>query len=87
MKSFLTTCCARIFFWATLFCLGTNLVADPIDFTSSHNLKVVFDAGVRPWRLQGLESRDCIVTDQEISIQFTDSQAFSVVSQFETGFL
>jgi hypothetical protein len=84
MKSFLTTCCARIFFWATLFCLVTNLAADAIDFTKGHNLKEVFDAGVQPWRLQGLEGSQCIVTNQEVSFLFTDSKPFSLNAQIAT---
>jgi len=44
-----------LFGWGTLYAGGRSV----LDFRSSHNLKVVFDAGLRPWRVKGLENDTC----------------------------
>jgi hypothetical protein len=50
-------------------CLRADVVqTGTIDFRQGANLKMIFDGGLRPYRLQGLESRCCVFDNAVLSI-------------------
>jgi len=50
-----------------------------IDFTQSHNLKAIFDAGLRPWRMLGLESAACELGNEDLKILLPDKCTINLV--------
>jgi hypothetical protein len=69
-------------FLVVLGCAMTNTRAEsPIDFSSSDNLKAVYDAGFRPWRSTMFS---CIVTDKTVSVILPENAQFSLPAQVAT---
>lgn len=69
-------------FLVVLGCAVTNTRGEnPIDFSSSDNLKAVYDAGFRPWRSTMFS---CIVTDKTVSVILPENTQFSLPAQVAT---
>lgn len=49
-----------------------------IDFSESDNLKVLFDAGLRPSRVLGLESQECEIGTARLAIRLPGSPEFDI---------
>ncbi|MBI1817518.1 MAG: hypothetical protein HYR72_21290 [Deltaproteobacteria bacterium] len=49
-----------------------------VDFSQSDNLKAVFDAGLRPWRLAGLEKRNCDLGEENLNITLPNGRQFAI---------
>lgn len=63
------------------FVVGSARAESPIDFSTSDNLKAVYDAGFRPWRTT-MDS--CTVTDKNISVILPGNAQFSLPSEIAT---
>lgn len=73
---------ALLIFIAVLGLVGMKAQAEnPIDLSTSDNLKAVYDAGFRPWR-STLHS--CTVTDKNISVILSENAQFSLSTQIAT---
>jgi hypothetical protein len=78
----------QILGWSFIFaiCLALGLEAATnqptqhvIDFSAGHNLKTIFDAGLRPWRLPGLENANCMLDRVNLKMIFPGKVNFSVI--------
>ncbi len=49
-----------------------------VDFGKSENLKVLFDAGLRPWRTLGLESAECEIGREQLTIRLPGGDEFEM---------
>jgi hypothetical protein len=52
-----------------------------VDLSQSNNLKAFFDAGLRPWRLQGLESSECMLMNENLRIILPGNTSFSLKTE------
>jgi hypothetical protein len=52
-----------------------------VDLSQSDNLKAFFDAGLRPWRLPGLENSDCILQNDNLRIILPGSISFNLQTE------
>jgi len=49
-----------------------------IDLRQPANLKMIFDGGLRPWRLQGLEKSCCVVEESYITVILPNAAPFTI---------
>jgi hypothetical protein len=49
-----------------------------VDFSKTDNLKAVFDAGLRPWRLLGLENSVCMLGKENLKIVMSGNANFTL---------
>jgi hypothetical protein len=52
-----------------------------IDFRQGANLKMIFDGGLRPYRLQGLESNTCVFDKAVVTVIFPDTAPVTFQAQ------
>lgn len=52
-----------------------------VDLSQSDNLKAFFDAGLRPWRLPGLENSNCELMNKELNIVLPENLAFHLKAE------
>jgi len=62
-----------------LFAAAPNVMSqNTIDFSKSTNLKAIYDAGLRPWRVRPDEASTLLLTDQHIRVIAPNGKAFSM---------
>ena len=49
-----------------------------VDLSKSDNLKTIFDAGVRPWRMPGLEDDSCMLENINVKFLLPEELGFSL---------
>jgi hypothetical protein len=57
------------------------MAENTIDFSKSTNLKVVYDAGLRPWRVRSDEISNLHITDQSVRVIAPNGGAFTMSVQ------
>jgi hypothetical protein len=57
---------------------GQALESGTIDFRQPANLKMVFDGGLRPYRLQGLENSCCVFDKATLTVILPNSSPFTL---------
>lgn len=58
-----------------------TMAENTIDFSKSTNLKVVYDAGLRPWRVRPDEISNLHITDQSVRVIAPNGAAFTMSVQ------
>lgn len=58
----------------------SNDVVHTVDFSQSSNLKTIFDAGLRPWHLQGLENMHCELGNENLKIILPGNVSISIIA-------
>ena len=57
---------------------SNGMAENTIDFSKSHNLKAIYDAGLRPWRVRANETRSLKITNEQVRIIGPGTNPFSV---------
>jgi hypothetical protein len=55
-----------------------------LDLSQSDNLKAFFDAGLRPWRMPGLESDECVLMNENLQIILPGKLSFHLQTEMVT---
>jgi len=69
------------FAWLSVWIFGSACLCmgeATIDFSHSTNLRTIYDAGLRPWRVRPDEKHSLNLTDQKISVVFPGGGRFSM---------
>jgi len=66
---------------AALMATSNSMAENTIDFSKSTNLKAVYSAGLRPWRVRSDEISTLLITDQQVRVIVPSGGVFSMPVQ------